>query len=232
MLFGRRLKKRFISLIGLTILGLAVHFLDVQRPQSFDLFSDIPETQSEPDYYTVNSQFLEYDANGNLSRSLKSERLLHYPDTKETSLEKPQITTYTPDGHPQWHATASTGLVEGDGSHFQLNQNVIVWQMAGSEVSGSKPDQQDVQLRLSTEQLNIDLDEDQVLTDQPVLISTSEGDTWAVGLFADMTTNKIQLKSQVRGMYQSRSTPLQSPEQNTESAGQDDSGHDASLKQE
>lgn len=231
MLFGSRLKKRFISLIGLIILGLAVHFLDVQRPQSFDLFSDIPETQSEPDYYTVNSQFLEYDANGNLSRSLESERLLHYPDTEQTSLEKPRITTYTPDGNPQWQASANTGLVEGDGSHFQLNQNVIVWQMTASEAEDFK-ESQNVQLRLTTEQLNIDLDNDKVSTEQPVLISNSEGDTRAVGLFADMTTNRIQLKSQVQGLYQPRATPLQLPEQNTESVRPQDSGNEAFLKQE
>lgn len=231
MLFGHRLKKRFISLIGLTALGVAVHFLDSQRPQSFDLFSDLPEKPSEPDYYTINSQFLEYDANGNLSRSLQSERLLHYPATKETSLEKPQITTYTSDGTPQWQATANEGLLEGDGSHFQLNQNVIVWQMTARKAEDLKESQK-VQLRLTTGQLNIDLDNDKVSTDQPVLISSPEGDTRAVGLFADMTTNIIQLKSQVQGIYPPRSTPLQHPEQSTESIKQQGSGKEASLKQE
>lgn len=230
MLFGSRLKKRFISLIGLGILGLAVHFLDVQRPQSFDLFSDIPDSQSEPDYYTVNSHFLEYDINGNLNRSLKSERLLHYPDTELTALDKPQITTYTPDGLPQWLAVANSGLVEGDGSHFQLNQNIIVWQMIKNDVSDS--DKPDVRLKLTTEQLNIDLDKDQVSTEQPVLISTPEGDTRSVGLFADMTTNRIELKSQVQGRYQTRTEPLLAPQLNAPKGDQQESDDAASLKQE
>lgn len=230
MLFGSRLKKRFVSLIGLAVLGLAVHFLDAQRPQSFDLFSDIPKTQSEPDYYTVNSEFLEYDINGNLSQSLKSDRLLHYPDSEETVLDKPQITTFEPDGSPQWQAVADTGLVEGDGSHFQLNQNVIVWQMAKNEAIEDTTTPE-VQLRLTTEQLKIDLDNDQVSTDQPVLISTSEGDTRSVGLFADMKTNKIELKSQVQGLYQSRSEPLAAPSQTISNGDQHKSGDNASMKQ-
>lgn len=207
MLFGKRLKKRFISLIGLTVLGLAVHFLDVQRPQSFDLFSDVPDKPSEPDYYTINSTFLEYDTTGVLSRSLTSERLLHYPDTEETSLEKPEIITYDAAGNPQWQAVAQSGLVEGDGSHFQLNQNVIVWQMS-EKTAGQSSSASDIQMRLTTEQLNIDLDNNQASTELPVKISTPDGDTKATGLFADLTTNRIVLKSQVEGLYQQRAQPL------------------------
>ena len=206
MLFGKRLKKRFISLIGLTVLGLAVHFLDVQRPQTFDLFSDVPDKPSEPDYYTINSTFLEYDTAGALSRSLTSERLLHYPDSEEPALEKPEIITYDASGNPQWQAVAQSGLVEGDGSHFQLNQNVIVWQM--SEKTSEKSSGSDIQMQLKTEQLNIDLDKNQASSELPVKISTPDGDTKATGLFADLTTNRIVLKSQVKGLYQPRAQPL------------------------
>lgn len=231
MLFGSRLKKRFIGLTGLALVGLAVHFLDVQRPQSFDLFSDIPQKQSEPDYYTVNSLFVEYDIEGNLSRSLKSERLLHYPDTREATLEKPQVTTYAPDGTPQWQAVAESGLVVGDGSHFQLNQNVIVWQVANDEESPGTG-LYEAKLKLTTEQLTIDREKDQVSTEHPIRISTREGDTHAVGLFADMNTNKIELKSQVRGLYAPRQEPLEAPQPGPGITGIPKSTDKSLLKQE
>ncbi len=207
MLFGKRLKKRFISLIGLMVLGVAVHFLDVQRPQSFDLFSDVPDAPSEPDYYTVNSTFLEYGTNGVLSRSLNSERLLHYPDTEETALINPKIISYGSTGIPQWQAMADSGLVEGDGSHFQLNQNVIVWQISADYLPDATIEPS-VDMQLSTGQLNIDMDKNQVVTDKPVEIITQEGTTSAIGLFADLATNQIILKSQVRSLYQKQNLPL------------------------
>ncbi|OOV86484.1 LPS export ABC transporter periplasmic protein LptC [Oceanospirillum linum] len=207
MLFGKRLKKRFISLIGLMALGVAVHFLDVQRPQSFDLFSDLPDAPSEPDYYTVNSTFLEYNADGVLSRSLRSERLLHYPDIEETALVNPEIISYGSTGMPQWQAMANSGLVEGDGSHFQLNQNVIVWQISAENLSDATIEAP-VDMQLSTEQLNIDMDKNQVTTDKAIKIITQEGMTSAIGLFADLTTNQITLKNQVKSLYQKQSLPL------------------------
>ncbi|WP_417598324.1 LPS export ABC transporter periplasmic protein LptC [Oceanospirillum sp.] len=207
MLFGKRLKKRFISLIGLMVLGVAVHFLDVQRPQSFDLFSDVPDAPSEPDYYTVNSTFLEYNADGVLSRSLRSERLLHYPDIEETALVNPEIISYGNTGMPQWQAMANSGLVEGDGSHFQLNQNVIVWQISAENLSDTRVEAP-VDMQLSTEQLNIDMDKNQATTDKAIEIITQEGITSAMGLFADLATNQITLKNQVKSLYQKQNLPL------------------------
>lgn len=208
------------------MLGLAVHFLDVQRPESFDLFSDVPEAPSEPDYYTVNSTFREYNEAGVLSRSLTTDRLLHYPDTEETTLEKPVIITYDEQGKALWQAKADTGLLEGDGSRFQLNQNVIVWQMqndrpesaSGPPKKTSTDEAPQIQMQLTTVQLNIDMDNDQASTEKPVRITTTEGTTDAVGLFVDMNSHQIRLKSQVRGLYQtpSNANPASLTETETE----------------
>jgi len=208
MLFGSRLKKRFISLLGLVILGLAIHFLDVQRPQSFDLFSDVPSAPTEPDYYTVNSTFNEFNEQGLLVHSLKTERLLHYPSTEETALEKPVITSYNDAGAPLWKASGDSGLLEGDGSHFQLNQNVIVWQI-GQQVSKQSANPNPIQMQLTTEQLNIDMDNNQASSDQAIRIVTPEGTTDAVGLFVDMSSNRIVLESQVEGRYQTKISPIE-----------------------
>lgn len=198
MLFGKRLKKRFISLTGLILIGLAVHFLDVQRPQPFDLFSDVPETTSEPDYYTVNSTFKEFNADGNLNHSISTDRLLHYPDRQEATLENPLIIAYDRTGRPDWQASALTGLVEGDGSHFQLNQNVIVWQEASTANTAAETT---LKVKLETEQLFFDLDHDKASTEEDVRLITPDGITYANGLDADMKTGQISLKRQVKGHY-------------------------------
>lgn len=201
MLFGKRLKKRAISLAGLGLLGLAVHLIDTQRPQTFDLFSDLPDNPSEPDYYTVNSTFRSFNDEGIISHSISAQRLLHYPDSQETALTSPEIITFNASGSPLWQAKAQSGLVEGDGSHFQLNQNVIVWQSASDSDSKQMPLNSATTIKLNTEQLTIDLDKDQASTDAPVTLTTAEGVTNAVGFFADMKQRLIQLKSQVRGLY-------------------------------
>lgn len=221
MLFGKRLKKRFIGLAGLLVLGVTVHFLDEQRPQSFDLFSELPESPSEPDYYTVNSTFHEYGPEGIISRSIHSDRLVHYPDSETATLEAPELIAYSASGQPLWQALADSGLVEGDGSHFQLNQNVIVWQLADTAevqpaLSGKIPPegslQDSVRMRLTTEQLNLDMDKEHASTGLPVRIDTPEGTTHAVGMFSDLNSRQLQLKSQVRGTYAPRASADKQPE--------------------
>ncbi|OPX53755.1 LPS export ABC transporter periplasmic protein LptC, partial [Oceanospirillum multiglobuliferum] len=91
--------------------------------------------------------------------------------------------------------------------HFQLNQNVIVWQISAENLSDATIEAP-VDMQLSTEQLNIDMDKNQVTTDKAIKIITQEGMTSAIGLFADLTTNQITLKNQVKSLYQKQSLPL------------------------
>lgn len=203
MLFGKRLKKRFIGLAGLLVLGVTVHFLDEQRPQSFDLFSELPESPSEPDYYTVNSSYREYDASGRLSHTLHSQRLLHYPEQQQATLEAPELTAYRPEGIPDWHARSDQGTVESDGSHFQLNQNVIVWQL--SDQAPYTQENPPVRLQLATDQLQVDMKREQATSPTKVYILTADSETRAYGLFADLKHNSIQLLRQVNSRYNTRS---------------------------
>lgn len=198
MLFGSRLKKRFLGLAGLAMLGAVVHLLDSQRPEDIDLFSDVPDKPSEPDYYAVNSQYRSYSENGKLHRSIQAERLLHFPDSSQTHLEQPRFITYNKQGQPHWHAQGRQAFIEGDGDHFQLNQNVIVWQSDSGQTSGSV---ENARLTLRTDLLNIDLLQDIAYTQSPVTLKTPQGKLEAVGLKADLQTSQVQLLDNVRGSY-------------------------------
>ncbi len=198
MLFGTRLKKRVLGIIGLTLLGAVVHLLDTQRPKDIDLFSDVPDKPSEPDYYAVNSTYRTYDQDGRLVRSIQAERLLHFPDEQQTQLEAPLLITYDEQGRPLWHASSQRALIEGDGDHFQLNQNVIVWK---SDLRSNLGQINKSQLRLLTDILNFDLIQDIAYTHAPVRLESDQGKMLADGLHANLKTNQIKLLANVRGSY-------------------------------
>jgi len=197
MLFGRRLKKRFIGVLGLAVLGVVVHFLDSQRPRSNNLFDGVDERPSEPDYFAVNSQYRSYNHDGQLEHSIRADRLLHFPDSRETRLEQPELSTYDVDGKALWNARSDKGLVEGDGNHFQLNQNVIVWK----GTSRQPEDKTLTPVRLTTDLLNIDLEKEQAYTDKTVLLEAERGDMQGKGLQANLKTSQIYLLEDVRGLY-------------------------------
>lgn len=201
MLFGRRLKKRVIGLTGLAALGVIVHLLDSQRPKSIDLFDGVEERSSEPDYYAVKSHYRSYAADGSLQHAIKADRLLHYPDTLQTHLEKPELRTYGMErgvkNQALWNAKSLEAFVEGDGNHFQLNQNVIVWkgQTSQPETRTLTP------IRITTDQLNIDLVTNKAYTSEQVLLETDQGRMQGKGLQADLKTSQVNLHEDVRGLY-------------------------------
>lgn len=219
MLFGSRLKKRFISIAGLAALGLTVHFLDVQRPEPMSLFSDVPEQAEEPDYYTVNSTFREYNEQGVLSRTLTSQRLLHYPDSERATLEQPELASFSADGLPAWTARAEEGILEGDGERFQLNRQVVVRQRSATDGAAQADTRRADAFVLHTEQLTVDLEKDQAFSREAVRLESAEGTTRAVGLEADLKNNSIRLLSQVRSEYRADSPdrPQQSTPAGTQS---------------
>jgi LPS export ABC transporter protein LptC len=198
MLFGTRLKKRVLGIIGLTLLGAVVHLLDTQRPEDIDLFSDVLDQPSEPDYYAVNSTYRTYDQDGHIVRSIQAERLLHFPDEQQTQLEAPLLITYDEQGRPLWHASSQRALIEGDGDHFQLNQNVIVWK---SDLRSNSGQMNKSQLRLLTDILDFDLIQDIAYTRAPVRLESDQGIMLADGLNANLKTNQIKLLANVRGSY-------------------------------
>lgn len=198
MLFGSRLKKRFLGLAGLAVLGAVIHLLDSQRPEDIDLFSDVPDKPSEPDYYAVNSKYRSYDESGTLHRSIQAERLLHFPDSAQTHLETPLLITYNPQGQAQWHAQSKQAFIEGDGDHFQLNQNVIVWKADSGKQQNNI---ENARLKLLTDLINIDLLQNIAYTQSPITLDSDNGHIEAVGLKVNLNTHQVQLLDNVRGSY-------------------------------
>ncbi|OPX54943.1 LPS export ABC transporter protein LptC [Oceanospirillum multiglobuliferum] len=198
MLFGKRLKKRAVSLIGLSILAIVIQFLDNQRPQPVDLFSDLPDQHLEPDYYTVKSFYKEFNTEGNLSRTLQSDRLVHYPESENTLMEQPLIITFNAQGSPLWQAKGDKGRLEGDGDHFLLTDNVMIWKTETLAAESATPSND---FKLKTESMSINLKDEYAHTKDPVELESNFGNTHAIGLEANLKTNQIKLLDQVRGTY-------------------------------
>lgn len=193
MLFGKRLKKRVISILGLSTVAIVVQLLDSQRPRPADLFSDLPDQHLEPDYYTINSTFREFDVNGNLSRTLQSKRLVHYPENESTFMEQPLISTLNAEGSSLWQAKGDKGHLEGDGEHLSLTQNVVIWK---TEHSSSEPP-----LKLLTDSIEVNFETNIAHSNSAIELISQFGATHAIGLEANMNNNQIKLLNQVRGTY-------------------------------
>lgn len=197
MLFGKRLKKRVIGTIGLSAIAIIVQFLDSQRPQPIDLFSDLPDQNMEPDYYSVNSLFKVFDTEGRLDRTLQAGRLVHYPETEQTLIEQPLMSTFSASGTASWLAKGELGQIEGDGDELQLRQNVVIWKPNTDTTSNAS----EVDFKLLTDAIHVDFKTDQAHTQHSVELISKFGNTQAIGFEASLKSNQIKLLDQVRGTY-------------------------------
>lgn len=187
-----RQPKSWIIVVGVCIaLGYgALHF----TPRDLALSDAPPQAkQALPETYIVGMVDRSFDANGQLSHTLKAEQVTYYARSQGTdgTLQKPRVLFFNEKGTP-WNLEADTGHIYSDNNTVTLNDNVVAY--SHSEDHG--------QLTLLTESLSIDTDKQYAHTDKPVTMRSARSNTQAVGLKADLQEGRLELLSEVRGRYE------------------------------
>lgn len=140
-----------------------------------------------PSYYLINAKSTQFNKQGALDMTMKSDKIEHDPKNASARLRHPRIALYG-DGVLTWTVRANTGIAYELDSRIDLKQRVII-------ASG------DNQTVVKTPYLELYPDEKRAQTDKPVNMRSPTGFTRSIGLKANMQTQHVQLLDQVRGQY-------------------------------
>lgn len=152
-----------------------------------------------PQFYMKSVETKEFDAQGTLRYHLTTPYVAHYqllPDTSSnedyTHIEQPDMHFQNSSDDAPWLVTANTGRSELGGQLVRLVGDVIIQQQ--NQTRGL--------LRVTTSELNIRKNEQFAETDKAVNILSAKGTMTALGMEADLTKSWLELKSQVKAVYE------------------------------
>lgn len=127
-----------------------------------------------------------FDSTGKLTETLRAERLDHYPERAESVMIQPIVDMQGKDGKV-WNITAATGTLVGE-NEIRLQNNVVI-------IDSTKT------LRFESERLNYFSDTQMANTDDAVKLQHAADVTTALGMRANLNTNRIELMRNVDSRY-------------------------------
>lgn len=129
---------------------------------------------------------VKFDSEGKLVETLQAPRLDHYPERDESVLSEPALEANGKDGKV-WKITAETATLVGD-DEINLQQNVVIVDRAQT-------------LRFESEQLTYFSKKQEAATDVAVRLQHLADVTTAIGMRANLNTNRIELLRNVDSHY-------------------------------
>lgn len=145
----------------------------------------------EPDGFIVNAVYRSYDAGGNLSSRIETERAEQFEGEAYALMEQPVATIFEQKTGLPWLISADDGRYDLGTEQLLLMGNVEVLR----ENPGLAPS------RMLTERLTLDNQERIVHTEAPVTLLDFRGTTDAVGMRGWIDERAIEFESQVEGEY-------------------------------
>ncbi len=145
-----------------------------------------------PDYEANDFSLVTLNRDGSPRRRLEGQRLRHFGKDRGTELIAPNFLLFEPRTAP-WQARAEQGWLSGDGQILFLTGKVSLRR----EASANQPD-----FLLETRNVTLDLADDHLTTDAPVLIRNGANEARALGMEAWFGNQaRVKLRSRVRVHY-------------------------------
>ncbi|WP_300320157.1 LPS export ABC transporter periplasmic protein LptC [Idiomarina sp.] len=183
-------------IVGIIVLLFGVGLLLVLRP-----FSDDGEEGAatatklmQPDFTAYGLETKIFESDGALAHQIRSEEMAHYNQIGLTELKQPKYSVFSQDGTETWQVSAEQGTFYDDKTLI-LERSVEI--LALQE---SSPIQ-----RIMTEYLVIDLANESMSTEYPVLMRGPQVVVRGDGLSADMSAEIMELKRHVKTVFQPKS---------------------------
>lgn len=154
--------------------------------------------KSFPHTYLENVEVRQFDQGGNLhfqmsSPSVRTFQVNDTPSAADYSLFTTPVFMLSNDPlKPSWHVTAQEGRLDSSDEWLTLRNDVLARQT--SEKHG--------ETTISTTELRLNTQQQFAETDKAVTMRAAKSDITAVGMRADMKSERIQLLSQVKGTYE------------------------------
>lgn len=125
---------------------------------------------------------------------VESPRMAQMPDQQGTRIEQPTMDWYQPDGQTrEWRVQSESGWVAADNQVVRLEGKVVMTRLAES---GKTP------VTITTRDVLIRPAEHYAETAAPARAVTPGGEMQAVGLRAFLNEERLELLSEVRGVYE------------------------------
>lgn len=154
-----------------------------------------------PQTYMKEVETREFDAQGKLHYHLKTPQVAHYqvnPDGPSaddyTLIESPKMAFHDAESEAPWLVSAETGRSEANGQLLRLLDNVLIQQQTPTQGL----------IQITTSELRVRAREQFAETDKAVKMRSAKGQIDAVGMDADLAQSRLQLKSQVKAVYEPR----------------------------
>lgn len=150
-----------------------------------------------PDAFMEGIVMRSMNEEGRPAYEVRARRAEHFDRGDRTEFEAPFVTFYRPDGR-LWTLAAERGLAEGGDREILLAGEVLIRRPLDPARPAGEAD-----LRVRTRDLRVFSDEEFAETDQPATIEHRHGRVDAVGMKVWFKQERLQLLSQVHGIYES-----------------------------
>ncbi len=144
------------------------------------------QEKTNPDYFLINTESYDFNAEGLQERQFTSAKTLHYIFKQETAMENPVLTIIN-SNNEQWKVTANKATNKELSEELLLTNGVSI---LISDAGGASAE-------LTTDNLLIDLASENASTKSAILLKSNLYQLTAVGMNADLKENVIHFKSKV-----------------------------------
>ena len=150
-----------------------------------------PKLRHDPDYFIGDFIATMYDANGLANYFIKAKYLEHFPDDDTIEISELEI-NYNDKDNQTWTTTSQKGIGY---------ENIHVLHLSGDVKVENQPKDPSKKLVLLTDELRIDFNTRQAVTETKVKILGKNSTINAIGMDIDLINGTLNLKSQARGHY-------------------------------
>jgi lipopolysaccharide export system protein LptC len=185
----------------LVAIVLVFFFFAFSLRQKPELASYEYDPSSFPNIYMQNVETREFNQTGKLHYKLSTPLVTHFqlqpegPSAQDYTLfDVPQMMFYDSDPDSPWQVTADTGRSESNGQLIRLLDNVLIQQQTPSRGL----------IQITTSELRVRPSDQFAETDKAVKMRSAKGQMDALGMDADLAQSRLQLRSQVKAVYDPR----------------------------
>ncbi|WP_218310200.1 LPS export ABC transporter periplasmic protein LptC [Alteromonas antoniana] len=183
-----------VSRLGLSISALFVLALLLYLPVWME---EEPETREQqridalqPAYKARNLTTTFYDDEGNRNHQIFATSMEHYDELGFVLFQQPEYTIYLEQQTSSWQVTAKEGTLYND-DLIQLDSDVLIKSLNDDAFVST----------ISTEFIEVNLDTQKMVSDQPVLIRGTPYTINSNGFKADLKTQEYELIDHVQTIY-------------------------------
>ena len=148
------------------------------------------QAEARPDYILHDFEIITLKKDGSEGFTLQAPKLARTPDNHEMNIDQPTFLFPDKSGN-RWRSRSATGWVNSEGNEVRLRGNVLLDNPGGKRMT------------VQTEALNVYPDANRATSDQQVTITQPGATIRGRGLEAQLDTQRVTLKSEVRARYAS-----------------------------